>query len=176
MKIKVWRTLSLVLGMLLATYAAASTFTVRPSAYFSSGGGVPYSNPPYAYDGNFTTASIGFEREAVKGFILSYETWWGFPSAPPGATQMQLNVSSAYSSTRGGYAYLWYSLDGGNTFTQVYAEEGQVRGQETNVIPLSESQDLTKVRVEVRCMAGSDGTFQSASEQWVYEIWISGTE
>jgi hypothetical protein len=190
MKVKIWSIAVLVTFGLLSAIAHSQvtagsdtapppgTFTLRPSTYSGGGLGGPYSHPTYAYDGSFTTASTGsvVQLIGIKGATVSYETWFGFPSAPPGASGIQLNVNSAAVSSRGGDAILYYSLDRGATFKTVYSVNNSSRGQQTDVISLSDTQDLTQVRVKGWIVADTDGTFQSTASQSIYEIWISGND
>jgi hypothetical protein len=152
-----------------------SSFTVRPTAYSGNPG---YIDPSNAYDGNLSTASGQAVGASGKGATARIETWYGFPSTPSGATGMQLSInSSALTSGYAGFAFLEYSLDGGNTFNMVY---GLLTNQswplQTNVIALSNSQDLTKVQVRGEVSALSVGTGGSYATQSIYEIWITGND
>jgi hypothetical protein len=158
------------------TASPSATFTVRPSAYSGGGAGGPYLDPTYAYDDNLSTASTGSVSQAIKGAKVSYETWYGFPSAPPDASAMQLNVSSSAASGRGGDAILYYSLNGGTTFQPIYSVLNGSRAKQTDVISLSNTQDLTQVQVKAYILADTDGTFLSTASQSIYEIWITGTD
>jgi hypothetical protein len=157
---------------------APGTFSTRPSEY--SGGGTSgsgYFNPPYAYDGSFTTASTDSVSQGFKGSTVAYETWFGFSSKPPGATNIQLNVNSAASVGPGGGALIYYSLDGGRTFTGLSSIfNNKSRPQQTDVLPLNDTQDLTQVQVKAYIMAVSVGMGASSASQSVYEIWISGSD
>src|ERR1700683_16489 len=154
------------------TASPSATFTLRPSAYSGGGAGGPYINPTYAYDDNFTTASTGSVVEGNKGAKVSYETWFGFPSAPPDASGIQLNVNSSAATGRGGDAILYYSLNGGTTFETIYSVLNSSRAKQTDVISLSDTQDLTQVQVKGYILADTDGTFGSTASQSIYEIWI----
>jgi hypothetical protein len=173
MKTKIWRIAALAALALLSCMAVGQepgAFTLRPST--SSG---TYLNPASAYDGSFTTYSYGTVTQSLKGAKSKTETWSGFSSAPPGASGMQLNINSSATTQTGGTAEIDYSLNGGTTFTSVYFLENTSRGQQTDSIALSNTQDLTKVRVKGNVYAFSDGTYNTTSMQKVYEIWISGT-
>lgn len=100
-------------------------FTIRPTTYSGSPG---YANPPLAYDSSLTTASNGSVSRFQKGSSFKTETWFGFPSAPPGASGMQLNINSAANTGLNGTAMISYSLNGGTTFTTVYFLEDGSRG------------------------------------------------
>jgi hypothetical protein len=149
-------------------------FTVRPSSYIN--GFIPYLNPTYAYDGNLNTASTGTVNEAIKGAKSAIETWDGFPATPPGATGMKLNITSSASVTRGLGVTLSYSLNGGSTFTTVYFLESGSRSKQTDMVALSNSQDLTKVQVKGEATAFSDGTFISTDTQSIFEISVTGND
>lgn len=175
METKMWRIVALATLALLSGMAVGQeppgAFTLRPTA--SSG---TYLNPASAYDGSFTTYSYGSVTQSLKGTKSKTETWSGFSSAPPGASGMQLNINSSATTQTGGTAQLEYSLDGGTTFTSVYFLENTSRGQQTDSIALSNTQDLTKIQVKANVFAFSDGTYNTTSTQKVYEIWISGTD
>lgn len=152
-----------------------ASFTLWPSTYSGTPG---YPNPTYAYDDNFTTASSVSLTQLGKGANARLEDWFGFPAAPSGATGLTLNINSSAVTGTGGDAIIYYSLDGGATFTTVYnLLSNHSRAQQTDVITLSDSQDLTQVRV--RAQAGavviSPGG-ESTASQSVYEIWISGND
>jgi len=174
MQTKLSRIVALVTLALLSSMAVGQemgAFTLRPTS--SSG---TYLNPASAYDGSLTTYSYGTVTQSLKGAKTKTETWSGFSSAPPGASGMQLNINSSATTQVGGTAEIDYSLDGGTTFTSVYFLENTSRGQQTDSIALSNTQDLTKVRVKGSVFAFSDGTYNTTSTQKVYEIWISGTD
>jgi hypothetical protein len=149
-------------------------FTVRPSAFIN--GANPYLNPANAYDGNLNTASTGTAIEAIKGIKSVIETWDGFPATPPGATGMKLNISSSASLSMGLSVTLSYSLNGGSTFTTVYFIDSGSRSKQTDMIALSNSQDLTKVQVKGEASAFSDDTFISTATQSIFEIWVTGND
>lgn len=150
-----------------------ASFTDRPSADSGSPG---YNSPAAAFDGNLTTASFSNLTQAIKGATSRIETWFGFPSTPPGASGMVLNISSSASVGRGGTASLSYSLNGGTTFTSIYFLETGSRSKQTDMISLSNTQDLTKIQVKAQDAAFSDGTFVSTADQSIYEIWVTGTD
>jgi len=161
--------------LLGAIVANAGSFTLRPTSYIAGFGG--YANPTYAYDNDFTTASSIDSLRFAKGASFVTETWLGFPSAPPGASGLQLNINSLGAAGRGGQVILYYSLDGGTTYQTVYTIRPlQSRGQQTDTITLSSSQDLTKVRVQGYALVFTDGTFVSEASQSIVEIWITGTD
>ncbi len=175
MKTKV---LSVIFGLLLlgtvGELSHAATFTVYPSTFSGSPG---YSNPTSAYDGSFTTASSVSLTQLQKGGSGRLEDWLGFPARPGGATGLTLNINSSAATGPGGQVRISYSLDGGNTFTSVYCLcYGGSRAQATDTISLSDSQDLTQVRVRAQALAQSVGTGESTASSSVYEIWISGSD
>jgi hypothetical protein len=177
MKLKMWRIAALLTISLFSTFTFAQTnFTVRPSEYSGSPG---YNNPTEAYDGNLSTASSVELVQLGLGAISRIETWYGFPSAPIGATGMQLNINSAAATGHDGTAEVSYSLDGGTTFTILYVLplSYETHSKQTNAIPISDGQDLTKVRIKAQATANVGIAGQEASSsQWIYEIWISGTD
>lgn len=167
------------LFMVVTVGVANAQFPVRPSEYSSSCAN-NYADPPAAYDGSLTTASYASIAQYVKGAVVACETWYGFPSES--GTQMNLNVStsaqvSGTPGKSGGEVQLLYSLDGGSTWTPFYTlfNNGQLN-QQTYSVALSNSQDLTKIQIEGRCVASVGYVGYSAScQQGVYEIWVSGT-
>lgn len=174
MEKRIWRTTAaLVLGLLSTVATAQSSFTRRPTAY--SGGVISYVDASAAYDGSLTTAATASIIQTAKGSSLATETWDGFPSAPSGVTQMQLNVNSAVVNGYNGTAIIYYSVDGGNSFTPIYAQLEGSRSQRTDVVPLADTLDITKVQVKAEIIAIDIGGPESTAAQWVYEIWISGT-
>lgn len=152
-----------------------STFPLRPSAY-STTTVTGYNSPANAYDGNFTTYSyISLDIEGSS--LERNEFWYGFPSKPSGASGMALNVESAAVAGPNGFVQLFYSTDGGDTFTQIYGIVNNVnRPEQIDTIPLNSSIDTTQVQVKAVAAAVSypRGPGSSASQQ-VYEIWITGT-
>jgi hypothetical protein len=174
MQNKLWL-IPISLMLLLSGRASAQSFTLRPTTY--ENGTRPFSEPTLAYDGNFTSASVGTASVLMghKGGESATETWSGFPSAPPGASGLELNISSSTNTGHGGMAVLSYSTDGGSTFNQIYLYLNGSHPQGTVSVPLSSTQDLTKVQVEARVTELSDGTFTATSTQNIYEVWISGT-
>jgi hypothetical protein len=170
---KMWRIAALLMLMLpaLAKGQEPTTFPIRPTT--SAG---TYLNPASAYDGSLTTYSYGTVTQSLKGAKTKTETWSGFASAPPGASGMMLNINSSATTQTGGTAEIDYSLNGGTTFTSVYFLENTSRGQQTDSIALSNTQDLTKIQVKGSVFVFSDGTYNTTSTQKVYEIWITGTD
>ncbi len=152
--------------------------TVWPSAY--TPGIIGYNSPTYAYDNNLSTASGQTEGDCV-GAVSASETWYGFPAAHSGASDVQLNVNSygegSGTGGGGGTVSLSYSLDGGNTFSSIYfiAARG-THSQQWNAVSLSPTQDLTKVRVKGLIEAiGANGDGCGSATQSIYEINITYT-
>jgi hypothetical protein len=146
-------------------------FTLSPT---EASGDPGYPNPQYAYDGDQTTASYVVLGQVGKGADARLEDWFGFPSAPAGATGMTLNVTSAGVATGDAYETIEYSLDGGQTYQTLYNVNGS-RTEQTDSVSLADNQDLTQIRV--RAQAGAlvvIPTGRSSITHWVYEIWISG--
>lgn len=157
--------------------SAENSFSVRPSEYSGGGQQGGYDYPTFAYDGSFKTCSGINLQYGNLGTKDSWETWGGFPSAPSGATGMQLNVNSSASVGEGGFAYLKYSLDGGSSSQYMYIVGAYgLLSQQTNYISLSNTQDLTKIEVFAEVVVSSDGHFASSASQSICEIWISGTD
>ena len=91
---------------------------------------------------------------------------------------LHIDSSGFVSSGTGsiGAATLSYSIDGGNTFTNVYYLYGNGSfGPQTNTISLSNSQDLTKIQVQAKILTDSSGSGASATQN-IIEIWITGSE
>jgi hypothetical protein len=167
-----------VIAILLSVLAygqTPGTFTDRPTTQSSPG--TPYLNPANAYDNNFSTAATASVTEGVKGAKSDIEVWSGFSSAPGGANTIKLNVNSSASCNANGIVTVSYSLNGGVSFTTIYMIENATRGQQTDSVTLSNSQDLTQVEVkaEVTALNVGSGTAGTASNA-IYEIWISGND
>jgi hypothetical protein len=176
MRYKFWL-IPISLMLLLSGRISGQSFTLRPTAYETGAGG-PFSEPALAYDDNFTSASVGTAAvvgQGHKGGDSATEIWYGFPSAPPGASGLELNISSSASIGHGGTAVLYYSTDGGSTFQQIYLYLIGSHPQSTVSVSLSSSQDLTKIQVKAQVTELSDGTFAASSTYSIYEVWISGT-
>lgn len=180
----------------LASLAAAQTFAERPTAYSSTG--TPFMYPANAYDGNLGTAAVANAARVGKGMVTDKETWYGFPVKPSGSNGMQLHIDSAVTMLVEGCisgpnectASLQYSLNGGQSWIGVYFVENTSRALQTDVIPLSDSQDLTQVQVRAiayaaetcdslvdptDCPPGS-GRNTVRTTQQVFEIWITGND
>lgn len=153
---------------------APATFIRYPTEYTTPG----YLDPQYAYDGNLSTAAIGNVVQGVKGAKSEFETWYGFPSTPPHASGMKLNITSSASLSGGGDVQLSYSLNGGSTFTSVYFLDAPgSRSKQTDSITLANTQDLTKIQVKGGVTALSiGGSGASQAIQDVYEINVTGTD
>jgi hypothetical protein len=151
------------------TVCGSTVTTVRPTT--ATAFGVGYSNAANAEDGNLSTYASG-----IGGGSFSEEVWSGFGSVSGTPTQINLKISSAANcinaSTDG--IELSYSLDGGSTWNLVYVMglyggSCTNRSQQTDVISLSTSQNLSQVQV-----LGIFYTSGSASHQ-VYDAWIEVT-
>ena len=152
----------------------AQTFTDRPTT--QSTPGTPYLNPAKAYDDNFSTAATASVTEGVKGAKSDIEIWSGFSSAPGGANTIKLNVNSSASCNALGTVTVSYSLNGGSTFTVLYMLENGTRGQQTDSVSLSNSQNLTEVQVKAESTAFNTGSGIGTAANSAFEIWISGND
>lgn len=122
-----------------------------------------YSNPSAAYDGNLSTAaSIVFRgTHQYAGCI------WSFPALTSEPTSLWLNVNSMvnpYSNT-GRSAGIWFSLDGGTSWTQIYNSPNHA--QTWDAVELSPTQDTSQVQV----MAFTDA--HDDMGHFVYEIQLA---
>ena len=158
----------------IAQAQTPGTFTDRPTIHSSPG--TPYLNPANAYDGSFSTSSTGNVTEGVKGAKSDIEVWSGFSSAPGGANTIKLNVNSSASSNANGTVAVSYSLNGGSTFTTLYLIENGTRGQQSDSVTLSNSQDLTQVQVKAEATAFNIGSGIGTAQNAIFEIWISGSD
>jgi hypothetical protein len=135
-----------------------------------------YSNPGNAFDGVTTTAAtaIGIGTHQYWGCV------WSFAAPPQTLTGLTLQVlsevpfngeispidgSTVVSTNRS--AGVWYSLDGGNTWTQIYNTTPRTKQWDQIAIP--NGQNLSNVQV----MAFTDS--HDNMSQYVYEINIIGT-
>jgi hypothetical protein len=136
----------------------------------------PYANPGNAGDGNTTTfaSAVGQHTHTYYGCI------WSFVTGTPQAS-MALNINSrvlangddGFTVTKRS-AGIWYSLDNGTTWNQVYNMGPQLpasvplsRPQQWDSIPLPANQNLAQVLV----MAFTDS--HDDMVHYVYEINIS---
>jgi hypothetical protein len=142
---------------------AQSTTIYRPSAY--SGG--RYINPAYAYDGISSTYSYANESNNLG----ANEYWYGFSAVLGTPSSVKLKITSSVGGSTGATALLAYSTDGGVNWTYIYSGV-HTRSQQTDDVVLSNSQDLTKVRVEAQVYA----PITTGIQQNIYEIWIEVTE
>lgn len=166
-----------VIAVVLSVVAHAQTpgtFRDPPTTYSSPG--TPYLNPADAYDNNFSTAATASVTEGVKGAKSDIEVWSGFSSAPAGANTIKLNINSSASANAEGFVAISYSLNDGATFTRLYMIQNATRGQQTDSVTLSNSQDLTKVQVKAQTTAFNTGSGIGTASNAVYEIWISGND
>jgi hypothetical protein len=132
-----------------------------------------YSNPSYAFDGNQSTAASISESHTHQyaGCIWDFSS---FPGLATGASVVSATVSivSEILPTSGsvaGHADIWYSIDGGSTWSKLYAGYA-TRLKQTDTITLSASQNITKVQV----MAFTDSHDDIAHK--VYEISLAITQ
>lgn len=126
----------------------------------------PYTNPTTAYDGNEGTAATLYMQHTHEyaGCIWTFSAFPGLDSATV-VTGAQLKIMSEAKPSSGfaGHCDIWYSLDGGTTFTSKYVTFG-IRSQQYDTVTLSTSQDFTKIQV----MAFSDS--HDDVQHLVYEI------
>jgi len=113
----------------------------------------PYTSPANATDTSTTTYAYSAQQHTHKYSGCVYT----FPAVPSSGVARTLNIDSQVpTSGTDGFivtsrsAGIWYSINGGTTWTQVY--NAQSRTRRTDSITLAASQDLSKVQV----MAFSD--------------------
>src|SRR5947207_13099832 len=99
MQMKTTRVAAVMLFGVVASMAAAQTFTVRPTAFTTFLTHPQFANPANAYDNNSTTAATANLLQVGKGGKDQGQQWYGFPSAPPGASGVQLHITSAVQET-----------------------------------------------------------------------------
>lgn len=127
------------------------------------------------YGCNESTASSG------RGFSS-----WALPSFTYSTLTLNITSSSpGWQNTTGvgGGAWLYYSVNGGGTWTQIIADGGTGWPLQTFTIPLSASQDFTKLRVAA-CVTGNSGGNSPAGQSppppgvdaiTISDIWTLGT-
>lgn len=137
-----------------------------------SGNTLAYSNPDAACDGDLTTYASCIEQHSHQyaGCV------WSFAAVTPQPSSLYLNINSEVRAINGALrsAGIWYSLDGGTTWDAIYNQP--YRQQQWDSIPLSPSQDCSKIQVmafldshddmdhyvyEVQLATGPQGTSQS---------------
>jgi hypothetical protein len=160
-----------------STLAAANTTTLSTSFYPTSDSGT-YGTPNLAFDGNQRTSS-SYSGSASGGSSFSAsEQWNGFSGFSGTAQSVQLQVLSEVDITNSPnqfpsvsvspQAELQYSLDGGNTWTNVYNVDVS-RSYQYDYITLPVTQDLTKVVVQVSCSGNSVYQYvQTGQGVWQY--------
>jgi hypothetical protein len=110
----------------------------------------PYSNPQNAFDGDETTAAsiVMLHTHTYAGCV------WSFAFTGSVTVGLSLNVLSEvpvpgpFGVSPSGWlrsAGIWYSLDSGTTWTQVY--NSSTRTKQWDNIPLPSGQDLNQVQV-----------------------------
>jgi hypothetical protein len=132
-------------------------------------GATAYVNPDAVFDGDVSTkASAAFQHTHQYAGCV-----WSFAAASPPAGSLSLNVlSEVPANAEDGLtitlrsAGIWYSLDSGATWTQLYSSAGRTKQWDSVALP--GGQDVTHVQV----MAFIDGHDDMA--HYVYEINIQG--
>ena len=151
---------------------------------------------PYAHDaaGLSTNSSIGGSgtiqcdqytcTSSTQSTGRLFKSW---PSAPVSYSALTLNINSSsvgWQNTTGvgGDAAIYYSLDGGVTWTTLRNDSsGLGWAQTTNTVTLSASQNLTKIQVSVCSIGNGTGTVPhpsvptvGADNLTIWDIWTSG--
>lgn len=123
-----------------------------------------YSTAGAACDSNLSTsANISFQNsEQYAGCIWSFAALAGSPPS-----SLYLNVNSAVNpyDSSGRSAGVWYSLDGGTTWTQIYNTPNHAQFWDS--VELSPTQDCSLIQV----MAFMDANTEMA--HFVYEIQLA---
>lgn len=103
---------------------------------------LPYSNPTLAYDGdNATAATALFQHTHQYAGCV-----WSFPALGASANPRTLNIlSSIPAGVTLRSAGIWYSLDSGATWTNIYNQG--TRAQQWDSVLLPGGQDISKVQV-----------------------------
>ncbi len=134
----------------------------------------PFTNPGYAYDGSQSTAaSYSDTHNASYGACVW--SFASFPALPSGVTvtAATLSVVSETLPTAGpvhGQSSIWYSLDGGSTWTALYTNISASRTKQTDSLVLSTSQNFANIQV-MACAHAHDDLAMN-----VYEISLSITQ
>lgn len=110
----------------------------------------PYANPGNAFDGDEATAAsiVLLHTHTYAGCV------WSFSTTSSSVVGLQLNILSEVPAP-GGFgippsgwlrsAGIWYSLDGGTTWTEVYNQSQ--RTKQWDNIPLPSGQNLNQIQV-----------------------------
>lgn len=104
---------------------------------------LPYTNPGNAFDGNNVTA-------ASRVILSSHEyagCIWSFAALGSPPKSLYLNILSSVLQISGGLrsAGIWYTLDGGTTWINLY--NANVRPEQWDAIELLASQDASLIQV-----------------------------
>lgn len=117
-----------------------------------NGPAVAYNNPGNAFDGDpNTAASITLlHTHTYAGCVWSFQGFTG----SSGVIGLSLNITSEvpdpgpFGISPGSWlrsAGVWYSLDAGSTWTQIY--NVNTRTKQTDQVPIPSGQDITKIQV-----------------------------
>lgn len=129
----------------------------------NSGTTLAYTNPGFAVDGDLNSAATCVIQHSHQyaGCV------WSFASLGTTPPSLYLNVLSAVNPINGAArsAGIWYSLDGGSTWTEIY--NTGYRAQQWDSIELSPSQDCSLVQVMAFLDAHDD------MDHYVFDVQLS---
>ena len=143
---------------------------LRPTAAAPINNLLSYANPTNAEDGDPNTFASGSPGGAQA---QGGEIWSGFGAGPGSRTVVNLKITSA--GVCGTFQFegfaVDYSLNGGATWTTIYSMgvfggACTTRSQQTDVVSISTTQDLTQIQVRARFASAGNTSHQ------VYDAWI----
>ena len=135
-------------------FAGVAAFPISPS---------DWTNPGNINDGNFTKYADGKTTVSTEALLS------GFSGISPTYASIVLNVKTeivSNSSVTG--AVLAYSLDGGNTWTNIYSLSLTTRPLTTDTVTLSPLQNIGAIQVMLTLL-GAGGL---PTEAYFYEAWL----
>jgi fibronectin type 3 domain-containing protein len=110
----------------------------------------PFTNPANACNGGSTAAATFSQTHNAEyaGCVWAFSNFAGIPAGTT-VTAATLSVSSQVLATSGcaGQGSIWYSLDGGNSWIQMYATENSARSKRTDNVTIPVTQTFTNIQV-----------------------------
>jgi len=144
------------------------SFPLSPSSYAVEFSDFSPTNPTRFFDGDPNS----YAGVAGNGPASDYQQLdvFGFSTVGLARKSATLRVTTEVTkSGTAGTATLSYSLNGGDTWTQIYSVTNATRAKQTDSVVLSASQSLGAVRVRAYCIGSVNASTITIRG---YEIWI----